>query len=82
MWRRAVFEGVDEEAELLHGFLWCEAEHLEHLRLQLAVMDTQRASADLYAVAYKVVGFGAHLSGFGCQQWYVVRVRHSERMVC
>ena len=33
--------GVDKEAELSHSALRCEAQNLEHLLLQLTVMDTQ-----------------------------------------
>ena len=38
--RRAVFEGVHQEAELFLGALLGESEELEHLVLQLLVVDT------------------------------------------
>ena len=36
-----VLEGINQEAELCHRTLGCEAQYLEHLLLQLAVVDTQ-----------------------------------------
>ena len=41
MRRCTVLEGVDEEAELGHSAFGREAQDLEHLLLQLAVVDTQ-----------------------------------------
>lgn len=79
--RCAILECVDEEAELGHGLLRCESKDAEHLFLQLAVVDTEAAAANLNAVAYKVVGLGAHLFGMLVEQWDVVRVGHGERVV-
>ncbi len=55
MWRRAVLERVEQEAELLLGLLRADAEHLEHGRLHIIAMDTHRAAADLGAVQHHVV---------------------------
>lgn len=80
--RSAILEGVDEEAELDHGLLRCESEDAEHLLLQLAVVDTEAAAADLDAVADEVVSLGAHLFGMLVEQRNVVRVGHGEGVVC
>ena len=79
--RCAIFECVDEEAELGHSALRCETEYLEHLLLQFAVVDTQTASADLDAVAHEVVGLGTNQLRMLLEQGDVVRVGHGERVV-
>ena len=41
MGRCAILESVDEEAELGHCPFWSKAQNVEHLGLQLPVVDTQ-----------------------------------------
>src|SRR6476620_1109125 len=56
--RRAKGEGVQQESELVLGFVVIDAHHREHPFLDLATVDTDRAAADLVAVADDVVGVG------------------------
>ena len=50
-------ERLEQEAELLGGLLLARCPRtLEHARLQLGVVDAQRAAADLVAVHHEVVG--------------------------
>ena len=62
MWRRAVGEGVHEEAELCGGTLVGEAEGVEHLVLERAVVDTDAATTDFDTVDDDVVGVGADVA--------------------
>ena len=52
MGRRTVFQGAQQEAELVFGLLGLDAEHGEHGPLGLAVMDADGAAADLAAVEH------------------------------
>lgn len=54
----AVAERVEEEAELELGFFRAKPEQLEDLALDLLIVDTDRAAADLGAVADHVVAVG------------------------
>ena len=54
--RRAVAQRVEQEAEPRLRLLLIEADQLEHLLLDLAAVDTDRAAADLVAVEHEVVG--------------------------
>src|SRR3954447_17422228 len=54
--RRAVGEGLQEEAEPLPGLLAGHPQRLEHPLLQRGVVDTDRAAHDLVAVDHHVVG--------------------------
>ena len=56
----AVLEGVHQEAETGLCLVGRESQQFEHLLLQLRVVDTDRAAADLRAVADEVVGVGPH----------------------
>ena len=58
MWRSAEGEGVEQEAELLAGLLLGDAHDLEHSLLDVPLVDTDGAAADLVAVAHDVVGVG------------------------
>ena len=61
--RRAVLEGLQEEAEALLGLLVGHGQDLEDLRLQRRVVDAEAAAADLGPVQHDVVGLGPHLPG-------------------
>ena len=54
--RRAVAQRVQQEAEARLGLLGVDAEDVEHLLLDLGLVDTDRAAADLDAVEHEVVG--------------------------
>ena len=81
MGRRTILERVHQEAKLGLGALFCEAQYLEHLVLQLCVMDTERATAHFNAIADKIVSLGTHLLGMLVEQWDVVGIGHGEGMV-
>ena len=78
---RSVLEGVHQEAETLLRLFRREAQQLEHLGLQFRVVDTDRAAADLGAVADEVVGVGPHATGVVVQVLYVFELGRGERMV-
>ena len=77
----AVFERVHQEAELLLGFFGSEAEYLEHLALQCAVVDTYRAATHFYSVDHHIVGIGTHRRRVSVKQRNVFVLRVGERMV-
>src|SRR3954447_14142141 len=52
--RCAKHEGFQQESELLLGFGLVQTHHREHLLLKIAAVDTNRATADLVAVAHHV----------------------------
>src|SRR5262249_24357257 len=58
VWRRAVLEGVKQEAELRPRLLRLHPDHVEDLLLNGCLVDTQRSTADLGAVEDKVIGVG------------------------
>ena len=60
--RCAVLEGTHQEAELLLRLLVGEAEGVEHLVLQGAVVDTDGAATDLHTVHHDVVGIGTDVA--------------------
>src|SRR5436305_2927769 len=60
--RRAELERVEQEAELLLRFLFAEAHQAEDALLDVAAVDTDRAAADLVAVADDVVGVGQRVA--------------------
>ena len=51
-------EGIHQEAELLLSLLGCKSEALEDSCLQLRIVDTNRATTNLGAVAYEVISIG------------------------
>ena len=59
VWRRAVLERVEEEAEARLGFFVGHAEGAEDFRLHVLAVDTDGAGAELGAVEDDVVGEGA-----------------------
>ena len=69
---RSKLEGIHEEAELELCLLGGEAQNLENLLLQLGIVDTDAATANLDAVDDHVVGIGTHAGGVGVEQGYVL----------
>ena len=65
--RRAVGEGLEQEAELLLRVLLRQAHHPEDPLLHVAAVDTDRPAADLVAVADDVVGVGERRAGVGVE---------------
>ncbi|MCY1351842.1 hypothetical protein D9M69_381190 [compost metagenome] len=67
MRRRAVFQGVEQEAELLFLLLFADAEHAEHRLLHALVVDTDGTATQLGAVQHHVVGAGQGCGRVGLQ---------------
>ena len=61
--RRAVAQRLEQEAEARLGLLVGDAERVEHLLLDVRVVDTDRAAADLRAVEHDVVAAAAQRAG-------------------
>ena len=66
--RGAVLEGVEQEAELLLRLVLVEAHHREDPLLHVLAVDTDRAAADLVAVADDVVGLGQRARRGRCRR--------------
>ena len=81
MRRCAVGECSNQVTELLLGLLLGKAEGLEHLGLQLGIVDTNGAAAQLTAVEDNVVRLGTNLGRIGVQQRNILVHRCGERMV-
>ena len=77
----SIFECIHQEAKLSLSTLWCEAENLEHLLLQLGVVDTERTSTHFNTITYEVVSLGAYLLWMLIQERNIIRIWHGERMV-
>src|SRR5690625_1946823 len=77
----AVLQSVEEEPEAFACFTVAEAEHLEHLLLDLGVVDADASTADLVAVQHEVVRLGPYCQRIISEQMYVLGDRHRERMV-
>ena len=60
--RCTVLKGTHQEAELLLRLFVGEAEGVEHLVLQGAVVDTDGTTADLHTVHHDVVGVGTDVT--------------------
>ena len=72
MRRRAILEGLQQEAEAVLRLLRRKANHIEHARLHIAAVDADGTGTHLDAVEHQVVGLGAHLVGRGFQQFLVL----------
>ena len=66
--RGAVLERVEQEAELLLRLVLAEAHHREDPLLDVVAVDTDRAAADLVAVADDVVGPGQRVAGVAVER--------------
>src|SRR3954452_23201929 len=58
VWRRAVAERLEQEAELALRLLARQPDHVEDALLHLTTVDTDRAATELHAVADDIVGAG------------------------
>src|SRR5690606_32366057 len=72
--RRAELQGVEEEAELLPGLLFTDAEGAEHLLLHDGIVETDRAAGDLEAVEHEFVAIAEDLPGVLVDQAHAVVV--------
>ena len=81
MGRSAVFEGVQQVAELGVAFLFGQAQDAEDGVLDVAVMDSDRAAAQLHAVQHAVVSLGLDFFRVAFQQGHVFVLAHGEGMV-
>ena len=57
----------NRKPKLLLRLLLREAENLEHLRLDMLLMDTDAAAADLGTVEHDIVSLRAHAPGIAVQ---------------
>ena len=81
MRRRAVLQRVQQEAELLAGFLGADLQRAEHLALHFLAVDTDRAAADFPAVQHHVVGLGEGLARIGFEEVLVAVLGAGERVM-
>ena len=81
MRRCTILEGVHQEAKLLLCLFGCEAQNLEHLGLQLGVVNTDGTTTHFDTVAYHVVSISTYSSRVGVEQMNVFVHRVCERMV-
>ncbi len=81
VWRGAVGEGVEEEAELLLRLGVVDAHDREHPLLHVAAVDADAAAADLVAVADDVVGVGQGRTGIGLEGVDRLGLGRGERVV-
>src|SRR5207249_2956875 len=75
--RGAIAEGVEQEAEPLARLLGRDPQRVEDALLNLAAVDTDRASAELPAVEHDVV----RAAPPGCRIRFEVARRRGERVV-
>src|SRR5205085_6398051 len=89
VWRRAVLQGIEEEAEARARSVLGHADGLEDEPLHVLPVDTDRAARDLYAVDDRVVSLGANLAEQvrfvirqrALKEWQVFVERRGERVV-
>ncbi len=81
MRRNTVFESIQQEAELLMRSLLCKAEHFEHLLLDIILMDTHAAAADLSAVQHDIIGLCTYAARIRIDILQILFHRHCERMM-
>src|SRR5690348_1103738 len=62
VWRRAVFERLEEESEAGAGFFVAHPQRLENLRLNILTMDTNRTRAEFGAIQHDVISKRANLA--------------------
>ena len=75
-------EGIEDVRELDLLLLRRDAEHPEHLRLEILFMDPDRSAAELVAVQHHVISDGTNIRVIALfQQPDIIRMRAGERMV-
>lgn len=72
---------VNKEAELFFDLLIGKTEKSEHSLLKLRVCDTNRTTAKLDAIEYKVISLRSYLALVGIKILKALLHRHRERMV-
>ena len=81
MRRNSIFEGIQKETELVLRLLLGEAQHLEHLGLDVVLMDSDAAAADLGTVEGDVVSFRTDSARIGVDLVQILFHGHGKRMV-
>ena len=76
-----ILKRINQEAKLSLGTLWSEAKNLEHLFLQLAIVDTEATATNFHTVAHEVVSHGTHLLWVLVEQWNIIRIWQGEWVV-
>ena len=81
MRRNAVFKSSEQETEFLICLLFGEADDLKHLFLDVALVYTDTAAAELDAVENDVIGLCPDTAGIGINAVPVLFHRHGEGMM-
>ena len=81
MRRYAVLERCQEESELLLRLFGPQADHFEHLLLDVVLVDPDASAAQLHAVEHDIVSLRPDRAGIGVDQVPVLIHRHREGMV-
>ena len=83
--RCSELERVNDESELVFGFLLADAEHLEHTALHIGIVNPYASAAELGAVEYKVISVCTNplevLLPVGVEPLFVLRLWRGERVV-
>ena len=76
-------EGIHEKSELFRGLLVSKAKSMEHFVLQCTVVDTDRATTNLYSIDDNIIGIGTNItpSTFVIKQVFIFRLWGSEGMM-
>ena len=81
MRRHSVFKCIQKETELLLCLLFCKAEHIKHLALNVALEDTDTSSAELRSVQNDIIRFRAHSARISLQLVEILLHQHREWMM-
>ena len=65
--RRSILKGFEEKSEPLLGLLFGYLQEIEHLGLDLRIVNTNRAASDLLTVDHQVIGLGADVGRIGIE---------------
>src|SRR5215469_6737046 len=81
MWRSAVAQCIEQEAELAECFIAANAEQAEDLELKFRVMNPNRAAAHLLPIKHHVIGQCANRKWIAFERCQIVWMWRSKRMV-
>src|SRR5712671_6317268 len=81
MRRCPVLQCFKKESELIASFLFRKAENFEDASLDIAAVNSYRASADFRAIQHQVVCLGTYLLGMRFQHGQILIDRGRKRMM-
>src|SRR5690606_16740821 len=81
MWRSSVIEGIKQESEFLMSFFHRKAQCLEHLLLDISLVNTHRSAAHFITVQHKVISLCTNFQRIFVKMRNVLLTRSGERMV-